>query len=199
MCWQQAVAMGAQTGLGAMQQNKANIGQIDQSRRQAIEMVKEMNIKNASLSLQAQDTLNTASQELSLQNMQRVKAMGTVRAAMGESMLTGNSMNRIGRITEGDFIRAANGVTDQYNRDYAAIFAEQLGTRSSTISQIEQMQKSEPEVKSMLEMALDPLDLGIGKVLIKGSGKFVPGGKGFDNTLNRGLSGGSTNTNKPHR
>lgn len=198
MCWMQAAAMGAQIGFGNMQQNQANAGSVDQTRRQAIEMVKEMNIKDANLRLKTMDTLDTASQDLTLQNMQKVQAMGSIRSAVGEGNLTGNSMNRIKNVTEGDFVRAANGVNDQYQRDYAAIFAERLGNRNSTVSQIEQMQKSEPRIKSMLEMVLDPLDLGIGKALIKTSGKVVPGGKGFDRTLNRALSGGSSNTIDPH-
>lgn len=199
MCWQQVAATGAQIGLGAFQQNKANVASIDQSRRQALEMVKEVNIGDAQARLKMKDTLDTASQDLSLMNMQKVQAMGTIRTAIGEGMLEGNSMDRIGRISEGDFVRAANGVTDQYTRDYAALFGDRVAARNSTMSQIEQMQKSEPRIKSMLEMALDPLDLGIGKAVIKASGKFVPGGKSFDRTLNRALSGGSKNTTDPHK
>lgn len=167
MCWMVAIpiamAVGQQMMSGA-QGNQSVAAQNDASRKQAINMVNKMNIDNANLSLKAQDTLDTASQDLSLKSMQKVQAMGTVRAAMGESNLEGNSMDRIARVTEGDYIRAANGVRDNYKRDYSAIFAEQLGNHTSTIAQVKSMQAGEGKVKGALEQIVDPLGIGVSKL-----------------------------------
>lgn len=167
MCWMVAIPI-AMAAAQQMQSNSTSnqgvAAQNDQSRRQAIQMVNTMNINNANLSLKAQDTLDSASQDLSLKSMQKVQAMGTVSAAMGEGNLEGNSMDRIKNVTEGDYIRAANGVRDNYKRDYGAIFAEQLGNHVSTYTQIEQMQKSEGKVKGALEQIVDPLGIGVSRL-----------------------------------
>lgn len=167
MCWMAAIPIAMAAGqqmMGNANSNQSVAAQNDQSRRQAIQMVNTMNINNANLNIQAQDTLDSASQDLSLKSMQKVQALGTVTAAMGESNLEGNSMDRIKRVTEGDFIRAANGVRDNYKRDYAAIFAQQLGNYNSTISQVKAMQESEGKVKGALEQIIDPLGIGVSKL-----------------------------------
>lgn len=167
MCWMVAIpiamAVGQQMMSGA-QSNQAVASQNDQSRRQAINMVNTMAYNNAGLSLENQDKLDQASQDLSLKSMQKVQALGTVRAAIGEGNLEGNSMNRIQNLTEGDQIRAANGVRDNYKRDYASIFAQQLGNQTNTLNQVDQMQKSEGKVKGALEQIVDPLGIGVSKL-----------------------------------
>lgn len=162
MCWMAAVPIamaGAQAISGQNQQAKTIAAQNDASRRQAIQMVKETNIANANSRLEQKQILEDASAELTSQNMQRVQTMGTIRAAIGEGMLEGNSMDRIKRVTDGDYIRQANQVTDQYNRDYAALFAQQLGATQSTADQIREMQKGEGKQKSKLMSVLDPLSI----------------------------------------
>lgn len=167
MCWMVAIpiamAVGQQMMSGA-QSNQAVAAQNDQSRRQAINMVNTMAYNNAGLSLENQDKLDQASQDLSLKSMQKVQALGTVRAAIGEGNLEGRSMDRIQNLTEGDQIRAANGVRDNYKRDYASIFAQQLGNQTNTLNQVEQMQKSEGKVKGALEQIVDPLGIGVSKL-----------------------------------
>ncbi|CAK6597092.1 internal virion protein [Klebsiella phage vB_Kpn_K12P1.1] len=146
MCWMVAIpiAMAAVSSIsGQQQQAKAIASSNDASRRQAIQMVKESNIQNANSRLEQKQLLEDASQELTAQNMQKVQTMGTIRAAIGEGMLEGNSMDRIARIEEGKFIREANVVNDQYRRDYASLFAKQLGNTQSTADQIRMMQKAE--------------------------------------------------------
>lgn len=162
MCWMAAIpiAMAAVSSISQQsQQAKAIAGANDASRRQAIQMVKESNIQNANSRLEQKQLLEDASQELTAQNMQKVQTMGTIRAAIGEGMLTGNSMDRVARVEEGKFIREANVVTDQYKRDYAALFAKQLGNTQSTADQIRMMQKGEGKQKSKLAQILDPLSV----------------------------------------
>lgn len=162
MCWVAAIpiAMAAMQSIGNARSAAAQTGlQNDQMRRQSAQMIKESNIQNANASLEQKQKLEEASAELSAKNLDKVQAMGTIRAAIGEGNLEGNSMDRIGRIEEGKFIREANAVTDNYRRDYASLFAQQLGNSESTIDQVKSMQKAEGKGKSKLEQVLDPLAL----------------------------------------
>lgn len=160
MCWAAAIPIalsGVQAISGQSAQAKMIAAQTAAGRRQAIELMKQMNIQNADLSLQARSKLEEASSELTSQNMQKVQAMGSIRAAIGESILEGASMERIKRVTEGQFIREANMVTENYRRDYQAIFAQQLGGAQTAASQIGEIYKGEQKQKSKLQMVLDPL------------------------------------------
>lgn len=160
MCWAAAIPIaiaGAQAVGSQNAQAKMIASQTAAGRRQAFELMKQTNIQNADLSLQARSRLEEASSELTSQNMQKVQAMGSIRAAIGESMLEGASMDRIKRVTEGQFIREANMVTENYRRDYQAIFAQQLGGTQSAASQIDEIYKGEQKQKSKLQMVLDPL------------------------------------------
>ena len=160
MCWIAAIPIalsGVQAVSNQYTQSKMIAAQTAAGRRQAIELLKQTNIQNADLSLQARSKLEEASSELTSQNMQKVQALGSIRAAIGESMLEGSSMDRIKRVTEGQFIREANMVTENYRRDYQAIFAQQLGGTQSAASQISEIYKGEQKQKSKLQMVLDPL------------------------------------------
>lgn len=160
MCWMAAIPIamaGAQAIGGQYSANKALEAETKAKRLQNREMLKQMNIQNADLTLQQRSELEAATSELTSQNMQRVQAMGSIRAAIGESMLEGASMERVKRVSEGDFIREANMVTENYRRNYAALFAQQLGATESTRAQIEYNQKTEGKGRSKLAQILDPL------------------------------------------
>lgn len=176
MCWAAAIPIaisGAQAISGQHTQAKMIAAQTAAGRRQAFELMKQTNIQNADLSLQARSKLEEASSELTSQNMQKVQALGSIRAAIGESMLEGSSMDRIKRVTEGQFIREANMVTENYRRDYQAIFAQQLGGTQSAASQISETYKGEQKQKSKLQMVLDPLAImGSSAASAYADGKF---------------------------
>ena len=176
MCWAAAIPIaiaGAQAVGSQNAQAKMIASQTAAGRRQAFELMKQTNIQNADLSLQARSRLEEASSELTSQNMQKVQAMGSIRAAIGESMLEGASMDRIKRVTEGQFIREANMVTENYRRDYQAIFAQQLGGTQSAASQISEIYKGEQKQKSKLQMVLDPLAImGSSAASAYADGKF---------------------------
>lgn len=160
MCWVAAIPIamaGAQAISGQATEASLMGAQINAGRRQAMELLKQTNIQNADLTLQAKSNLEEASAELSTQNMQKVQAMGAIRAAIGESNLEGRSMERIQRVAEGQFVREANMVTENYRRNYQAIFAQQIGAHQSTVSQIKEIYKGEPKGKSKLQQILDPL------------------------------------------
>lgn len=160
MCWMAAIPIamaGAQAISGQNTQAKMIAANTEAGRRQAVEIMRQTNIQNADLNLQARGRLEEASSELTAQNMQKVQAMGSIRAAIGEGMLEGASMERVKRVTEGQFIREANMVTENYRRDYQAIFAQQVGGMETARSQIKEIYKGEQKQKSKLQMILDPL------------------------------------------
>lgn len=162
MCWVAAIPiamMAVQSVSSSRSAAQATGLQNDQMRRQSAQMIKESNIQNANASLEQKQKLEEASADLTAKNLDKVQAMGTIRAAIGEGNLEGASMDRIGRIEEGKFIREANAVTDNYRRDYASLFAQQLGNSQSTMDQVKSMQKAEGKGKSKLEQVLDPLAL----------------------------------------
>lgn len=168
MCWMAAIPFAMQAGqqvLGGMQGEQGKAAQIDQSRRQQMQMIKEMNYKEANLKLEARDLLDSTVQDMTQSNMNRVRNMGTIRAAIGEGNLEGNSMERVQRVTEGDFLRERQGLTDNYQRDYSAILGNRLANQENTVSQIKEMQKAEPKLKGALEQIIDPLGLGVNKLI----------------------------------
>lgn len=162
MCWVAAIPiamMAVQSVSSSRNAAQATGLQNDQMRRQSAQMIKESNIQNANASLEQKQKLEEASADLTAKNLDKVQAMGTIRAAIGEGNLEGASMDRIGRIEEGKFIREANAVTDNYRRDYASLFSQQLGNSESTMDQVKSMQKAEGKGRSKLEQVLDPLAL----------------------------------------
>ena len=164
MCWAAAIPIamqGASMIMGGMQGEQAKAAQIDQGRRQSMQMVKEMNYNEANLKLESRDLIDSTVQEMTQANMNRVRNMGTIRAAIGEGMLEGNSMERVARVTEGDFLRESQGLTENYQRDYSVILGKRLANRENTVSQINEINKSEPKLKGKLEQIIDPLGLGL--------------------------------------
>lgn len=177
MCWMAAIPMAlsaAQTMSSQHSEDKVRVAQINASRQQSIEMLKQTNVQNASSRLQQQDALESASSDLTARSMQKVQAMGTIRAAIGESGLEGNSFDRISRLEEGKYIREANSVTDNYERDYASLFHDQLSRTESTASQIDQATKSEPKGKSGLQKSLE-VGFAVGK---SAAGSYASGSMG---------------------
>lgn len=167
MCWVAAIPIamqGASMIMGGMQGEQAKAAQIDQGRRQSWQMVKEMNYNEANLKLESRDLIDSTVQEMTQANMNRVRNMGTIRAAIGEGMLEGNSMERVARVTEGDFLRESQGLTENYQRDYSVILGKRIANRENTVSQINEINKSEPKLKGKLEQIIDPLGLGMGKL-----------------------------------
>lgn len=188
MCWMAAVpiAMMAVQGVSSsISGQKATAAQIKAGRGQQVEMIKQMNYTDANLKLKERDLLDTTVNEMTQQNMNRVRNMGTIRAAIGEGMIEGNSMDRVMRVTEGDYLREQQGLTENYNRDYSVILGDRIANREQTVSQIKHMQKAEPKLRSRLEMALDPLAL----VTAKGAEAYSAGA--FDSKPK-----GSTQTKK---
>jgi len=157
MCWMAAIPVALAAGKSlnnSRMANQATAAQNNAMRQQSLADLKAMNINNADDTLRARAALEDASNELTGRNMQQVQAIGTLRAAIGESGLEGNSMRRLEMVTEGQHIRDANSVTDAYNRDYANIFAGQVGRTEGTKDQINARNAGEQKQQSALSMAV---------------------------------------------
>lgn len=187
MCWMAAIPIamqGASMMMGGMQGEQAKAAQIDQGRKQSWQMLKEMNYNEANLKLESRDLIDSTVNEMTQSNMNRVRNMGTMRAAIGEGNLEGNSMDRVLRVTEGDFLRESQGLTENYQRDYSVILGKRYANHENTVSQIREINKSEPRLKGKLEQIVDPLGLGMGKLI----GMTTMGGL-FEKKLGKSVAG----------
>lgn len=122
--------------MGSKAQGKAWAAQEEARRKQLIEAVKQSNIADASLKLQANESYKQARQELENQSMSAIKAKGTVTTAMNESNLEGRSMERVKRDTENIFLRTKGQITENYERDYHNIWVQRMDNRDNLIAQI---------------------------------------------------------------
>lgn len=140
MCEPVSIGMGmlavAGATMGAAQQAKMEGAAIDAQNRQAQEMVKQMNYSDANLRMQERDLKEQQVAELTETTLNGIRNQGMVRAAVAESGLEGNSMNRIERSVEGDTIKERAGITESYNRDYAAIFGNRIANIENTKSAV---------------------------------------------------------------
>ncbi|QNJ57525.1 internal virion protein B [Pseudomonas phage PlaquesPlease] len=140
MCEPVSIAMASVALVGgvmsAKEKSKAEGAAEDAQRRTAREQVKQMNMANANLSLTAQDKAEEARSQLTETNMQALRNRGTIRTAIGESGLSGNSMRRIEQSVENEASQQRMSITDNYHRDYQSIFANQIANTENTKSAI---------------------------------------------------------------
>ncbi|APU03061.1 internal virion protein [Pectobacterium phage PP81] len=193
MCWMAAIpiAMAAASAVkGNHDASKIAGAQATAQRLQSQEMLKQMNVEEASKKLEARSQYEQAASELTNQNLANVAASGSIRAAIGEGMLGGNSMSRVARIAQGNQIREQNMVKDNYERDYQSIMANNVMNRESTASQIAMNNRTETKGESKLGQALN-----IG--LMAGSAaatQYASGG--FSKGLNGAPKAGATTAKK---
>lgn len=192
MCWQMAAQMGAQAGMQAIQGNNAALANNEALRQNSWETVRTMNYEDANLRLKEATLLDKVRDDKTNLNLDAIQASGAVRAAIGEGLAQGRSMDRVQRDQEGQYVRASAQMTENYQRDYAAIFGNRVSNIEENKRQIEHNNANEQEVRSPLDIALDPLNIGIGKALIKGMNK-APGGKALNKGYNTALSFGKAN------
>ncbi|WP_323115389.1 hypothetical protein [Pseudomonas guariconensis] len=150
-------------------------GQAEDARRKGlIEQVRQMNTANADMSLEARDKAEQAQQQLTDINLKSLRNRGMVAAAIGESGLAGNSMDRVKRVTDAETSREKMGVLDNYKRDYQAIFANQVGNVENTKAAI---RGSAPVFRtSKLANALNIVGSGA-EAYTSAGGDFGNGGK----------------------
>lgn len=140
MCEPVSIGMAAVALVGGVMAAKgkadAEGNAVDGQRKDAREQVKQMNMANANLQLTAQDKSDEARRQISEINVTALRNRGTVRTAIGESGLSGNSMKRIQNSVENEASAAKMSVTDNYKRDYQSLFANQIANTENTKSAI---------------------------------------------------------------
>lgn len=177
MCWPVMIAMAAMSAAsaakGSYDQAKMIGAQTTASRNQNQELLKQARWENADTNLNIRSQYEAASDEISNNNLQAIQTQGAVRAAIGEGMLSGNSMDRVQRVVEGENVRANAMVNENYKRDYASMLTGSVNNMESTKSQVDLNQRNEQKGASKLNQAL-----GVG--LAAGQGaltSYAAGGK----------------------
>lgn len=117
---------------GAHAQAKAEGAAEDTKRSQQIEMIRQMNSASADINLEAVDKYDQAQQQLTEINLSTIRNKGMLAAAIGESNIAGNSMDRLKRVTAAEQGREKIGVMDNYERDYQTLFANKIGNVENT-------------------------------------------------------------------
>lgn len=131
------LAVGAAVGvaggaMGAKNQAKAEGAQEDARRGNLHEQASAMYRERADQNLEVQDKRDEARAQLSEANVTALKNRGIVSAAIAESGLEGNSMDRIQRDVENEASKEKMNILDNYDRDYATIFQNQVAGYEST-------------------------------------------------------------------
>lgn len=126
----------AQGAMSAKDQAKQAGAAIDQQRKQKAEMIKQMNISNANSDLQTKQDLQDSFVQASDINLQGVHNEGIVRAAIGESMLSGHSMDRIMTDITGEEARASAQNSESYSRKYQNNFIDKMSNYEQTKANI---------------------------------------------------------------
>lgn len=125
-------AVGGGMGLasGVMNQKaemNARGAQIDQQRRQKIEVVRQMNFADAQIKQDYRNLWDSTVSELEDLDMQALKNRTTMAAGISESGMEGRTTNAVMRNVQGQDLKARARVTENYQRDYASILGAQYG------------------------------------------------------------------------
>lgn len=127
-----AVAGLASGAMGAKQQAKAEGAQEDARRSNMHEQITAMHRSDADMNLETHDKWDEARSQLTETNLTALRNRGTMRAAIGESMMEGQSMDRLQRDVENGASHEKMAILDNYDRDYATIFQNKVSNVENT-------------------------------------------------------------------
>lgn len=126
-------AMGATGGImNAKNAAKAEGAQEDDRRRNLHEQSTAMYRSQADMRIAVADKHQEATKQMSNVNLQALRNRGTINAAIGESGLEGASMDRIKRDVENQASAEKMGILDNYERDYATLFQNEVANYENT-------------------------------------------------------------------
>ncbi len=111
---------------------KAKGKMTDNERKQQNEIVKQANFAENDQKLATVDKHDEARRQLTEVNLQAIRNQSTINAAIGESGLSGNSMDRLKNSVANDSSAQRMNITDNYTRDYQAIFANRVGSSENS-------------------------------------------------------------------
>ncbi|MHC8370149.1 virion core protein, T7 gp14 family [Pseudomonas sp. MDT1-85] len=123
-----AIVSAMSAAMGARESAKAKGQMTDNERKQQNEIVKQANFAENDQKLATVDKHDEARRQLTEVNIQTIRNQGTIRAAIGESGLSGHSMDRLRNSVDNDASAQRLNITDNYERDYQAIFANRVGS-----------------------------------------------------------------------
>ncbi|WP_442604716.1 virion core protein, T7 gp14 family [Pseudomonas gingeri] len=126
----------ASAAAGASEQAKAKGVMIDGQRKTQQEMIKSANMQDADARLSMVDKQDEARRQLTEVNLQALRNQGTINTAVGESGLSGNTMDRIRRSADNEASAEKMNITDNFDRDYAAIFQNRVGAAENARSAV---------------------------------------------------------------
>lgn len=127
----------ASAAIGVDQQGKAAAAQETARRKNMREAVRQANYQDAALQIQDKENLKQARSMMEDVTMDKIKANGAVKTAIGESNLEGRSMERVQRDVDNSYLSAAVDVQRDYETTYTNIWAERDAVRNNLISTIE--------------------------------------------------------------
>lgn len=123
-----AILAATSAAVSASEGAKAKGQMTDNERKQQNEVVKQANFAENDQKLATVDKQDEARRQLTEVNLQAIRNQGTINAAIGESGLSGNSLNRLRNSVANDSSAQRMNITDNYERDYQAIFANRVGS-----------------------------------------------------------------------
>jgi DNA repair exonuclease SbcCD ATPase subunit len=123
-----AILAATSAAVSASEGAKAKGQMTDNERKQQNEVVKQANFAENDQKLATVDKQDEARRQLTEVNLQAIRNQGTINAAIGESGLSGNSMDRLKNSVANDASAQRMNITDNYTRDYQAIFANRVGS-----------------------------------------------------------------------
>lgn len=166
--------------MGASEQAKARGMRIDAQRKSQQEMIKAANAADADAKLETVNKADEARRQLTEVNLQALRNKGLVSAAVGESGLSGNTMDRVRRSADNEASAEKMNVLDNYERDYAAIFQNRVGAVDNARSAVRGGGGQGMKINNLAN-ALDIVSAGMGGVAsgysaTKGTPKQQPKG-----------------------
>jgi len=123
-----AIVAVAGSAMSASESAKAKGQMTDNERKQQNEIVKQANFAENDQKLATVDKQDEARRQLTEVNLQTIRNQGIINAAIGESGMSGNSMDRLKNSVANDASAEKMNITDNYERDYQAIFANRVGS-----------------------------------------------------------------------
>ncbi|MGE7956335.1 virion core protein, T7 gp14 family [Pseudomonas sp. NPDC089530] len=178
-----AVIAATSAALGAHDGAKAKGQMTDNERKQQNEIVKQANWAENDQKLATVDKQDEARRQLAEVNLQALRNQGTINTAIGESGMSGNSMDRLKNSVANDASAEKMNITDNYTRDYQAIFANRVGSSENSKSAVRGQGGNRYKVNNIAN-ALNIVSAGV-QGYAAGGGKF---GKGTSKTPAGGSS-----------
>ena len=169
-----AIVAVAGATMSAAEGAKAKGQMTDNERKQQNEIVKQANFAENDQKLATVDKHDEARRQLTEVNLQAIRNESTINTAIGESGMAGNSMDRLKNSVANDASAQRMNITDNYTRDYQAIFANRVGSSENAKSAVRGQGGSKYKVNNIAN-ALNIVSAGGGAYTASG-GKFGKGG-----------------------